>query len=398
MKSCPLQWAIASFIIVCMMSVVQAETIKIGVLTPLSVPGDANAGALIVRGARLGAEYVNTVRGGIRNGTRIELRIENDGGIPEKGVAGYRKLVQQGQAVAVLGQYHSSVMLAVQKVAEKLGTPIFSTQAANQKITLKHFATTFRTHVIDPDRITLWLGFIKEMGYERVAILAESSAYGYGLIKGTKKRNKAEKLGLKLKTMTIDRSAALLTEQLEDVRVWRPDLVVNATSPPVALAMTQQAFEIGLFPRVPMLASYDWPIRAEYWDALGEKGNWMLYIAYYHPIMKKTELGDWFAEKYRQRYKEPPLYTAFNAFGDVVIISAALDKATSTQPQDVIAALETDSYQSWNGEVKFERGEDHWHQWSPPIMILQHTQLNQDWETADIIYPLDMKTGTYKTP
>ena len=35
------------------------KPVKIGVLTPLSPPGDASAGQFIVRGAKMGAEDVN---------------------------------------------------------------------------------------------------------------------------------------------------------------------------------------------------------------------------------------------------------------------------------------------------------------------------------------------------
>jgi branched-chain amino acid transport system substrate-binding protein len=379
-------------------AVADAQTVKLGVLTPLSVPGDANAGKLIVRGARLGEEYVNTVMGGMRGGQKIELRIEDDTGVPEKGVSGYRKLVTQDEVVVVLGQYHSSVMLAVQKLADKMGTPVFSTQASNKNITLNQYATTFRTHAIDSDRVTLWLGFIKGQGYKRVALIAENTDYGLGLIEDTKEQNQEMGLSLALKPVIFDRASVDMTAQLLDVKAWGPDLVINAGNPPGALVMIKQAYDVGLFPKVPMLASFDFPIRPEYWEAVGDKGNWMLYIAYYHPTMKKTRLGDWFAERYRALYNEPAVYTAFNAFGQVVFISEAIDKAQSTKPEDVIASLESGSFLSWNGSVKFERGAKHWHQWSPPMMILQHTQPNQNWETAKIIYPPDMKTGELMTP
>ena len=261
-------------------------------LTPLSVPGDANAGKLIVRGARLGEEYVNTVMGGIRGGQKIELRIEDDTGIPEKGVSGYRKLVTQDEVVVVLGQYHSSVMLAVQKLADKMGTPVFSTQASNKNITLNQHATTFRTHAIDSDRVTLWLGFIKDQGYKRVALIAENTDYGLGLIEDTKEQNQEMGLRLALKPVIFDRASVDMTAQLLDVKAWGPDLVINAGNPPAALVMIKQAYDVGLFPKVPMLASFDFPIRPEYWEAVGDKGNWMLYISYYHPTMKKTRLGD----------------------------------------------------------------------------------------------------------
>ncbi|MEE8303563.1 MAG: hypothetical protein V3S24_14140, partial [Candidatus Tectomicrobia bacterium] len=66
--------------------VAHAQTIKLGVLTPLSVPGDANAGKLISRGARLGAEYVNTVMGGIRGGEDLADIVERHFDLRRHGV------------------------------------------------------------------------------------------------------------------------------------------------------------------------------------------------------------------------------------------------------------------------------------------------------------------------
>src|SRR5580765_5954956 len=101
------------------------KPVKIGVLTPLSPPGDAAAGQFIVRGAKMGAEEVNA-RGGVLGGRKIELVIEDDSGTPEKGSAGFRKLATQDQVVAVVGQFHSSVMTAVQVLAEQFKVPVFS--------------------------------------------------------------------------------------------------------------------------------------------------------------------------------------------------------------------------------------------------------------------------------
>ena len=76
--------------------------VKIGVLTPLSPPEDINA------------------RGGVLGGRKIELVIEDDSGTPEKGLAAFRKLATQDHVSAVIGQYHSSVTLAVQALARHL--------------------------------------------------------------------------------------------------------------------------------------------------------------------------------------------------------------------------------------------------------------------------------------
>src|SRR5436309_3002265 len=148
--------------------------IKIGVLTPLSPPGDAAAGQFIVRGAKMAAEEING-QGGVLGGRKIELIVEDDAGTPEKGAAGLRKLVSQDHVVAVVGQFHSSVTEAVQDLAEQLKVPVFLTQASAKKLTEKHLTYTFRTHVIDPDRVTLWNKWIQQQGFKRVAILAENT-------------------------------------------------------------------------------------------------------------------------------------------------------------------------------------------------------------------------------
>jgi branched-chain amino acid transport system substrate-binding protein len=163
------------------------KSVKIGVLTPLSPPGDASAGQFIVRGAKMGAEDVNA-RGGVLGGRQIELVIEDDAGTPEKGVAGLRKLATQDQVAAVIGQFHSSVMGAVQTLAEQFEIPVFSTQASARGITEQHLTYTFRTHVIDPDRVQLWNRWIKQNGFKRVALITENTDYGVGLVEETKKR------------------------------------------------------------------------------------------------------------------------------------------------------------------------------------------------------------------
>src|SRR4029453_2668123 len=160
------------------------KPVKIGVLPPLLPPGDAAGGQFIARGAKMGAEEVNA-RGGVLGGRKIELVIEDDSGTPEKGSAGFRKLASQDQAVAVVGQFHSSVMTAVQALAEQFKVPVFSTQASARQITEQHLTYTFRTHVIDPDRCQMWTRWVKERGFKRAALITENTDYGVGLVDET---------------------------------------------------------------------------------------------------------------------------------------------------------------------------------------------------------------------
>jgi len=371
------------------------KPVKIGVLTPLSPPGDAAAGQFIVRGAKMGMDDVNA-RGGVLGGRRVELVIEDDSGTPEKGVAGLRKLATQDQVVAVLGQFHSSVMLAVQDLAEQFKVPLFATQASARSITEKHLTYTFRTHVIDPDRVQVWNRWIMERGFKRVFVLAENTDYGTGLVEETKKYWKPMGVKAELDTAIFDRTSVDLTPQLLKIKSWKPDLVVNgAVGTPVYL-MIKQAYDVGLFPAVPMLVSYDVPVRPEFWKTVGEKGTYVNFIVYYHPTMKLPARGEAFRKKYMADFKEEPVYSAFNGYTQVVLLADALNAARSDKGEDLVKALLSNKFEGWNGTISFTRGEGpYWQQWTPPMLITQYAKPEQPFPEAKIVFPPELKTGDW---
>src|SRR5262247_1880916 len=367
--------------------------IKIGVLTPLSPPGDAGAGQLIVRGAKMGAEEVNA-QGGILGGRKIELVMEDDAGTSEKGVAGLRKLASQDKVVAVIGQFHSSVMEATQDLAEQLKVPIFSTQASARKLTEKHLTYTFRTHVLDPDRVALWNKWITQQGFKRVAILAENTDYGIGVVEETKKQFASMNVKAELKTIIFDRAVVDLTPQVLEIKNWKPDLFINVGIGPPLYLISKQAYDVGLIPATPMLISYDAPARPEYWKNLGDKGAYATFIVYYHPTMKLTPRGEAFRTRYREQFKEEPVYGALNAYAQVMLLADAMGAAKSDKPDDIVKTLLANKFMGWNGTIAFARGEGpYWQQWTPPILFLQYIKPEQPFTEAKIIYPPDLKNA-----
>jgi branched-chain amino acid transport system substrate-binding protein len=372
------------------------KPVKLGLLTPLSPPGDAAAGQFILRGAKMAIEDVNA-RGGVLGGRKLELVVEDDSGTPEKGVAGVRKLATQDQVSGIIGQFHSSVMLASSAVAEQFKIPIFSTQASAGSITARHLNYTFRTHVIDPDRVQMWNRWIQERGFKRVFLLAENTDYGTGLVEETKKYFVSMGIKAELGTAIFDRTAVDLTPELLKIKNWKPDVVLNgAVGTPVYL-MIKQAFDVGLLPTVPMLVSYDVPQRPEYWRTVGEKGNFVTFIVYYHPTMKLPARGEAFRKKYIADFKEDPVYGAFNGFTQILLLADAINMAKSDRGEDVAKALSTGKFEGWNGTISFPRGDGpYWQQWTPPMLITQYTRVEQPFADVKISFPPEFKTGEWQ--
>src|ERR1700680_5044395 len=304
-------------------------TVVIGLVIPLSPPGDPAAGQRILRGAELAVDHINGPMGGVIDGRKVALSVQDSQGRTEGGIAAYRRLVSEERAVAVTGFFHSSVNLAANEVAKELGVPTIGTQTSAADITAKHYDVAFRTHVIDPVRTAAWLDFIKTKNFKKVSLLAETTDYGIGLATETEQQSKEQRLGIELQTITFDHGTTDLTPLLLQGEAFKPDLIINVgVGQPMDL-MLEQAATLGLTPQTPMLVSYDAPIRPQFWQLHPKTGDKLYFIAYYSPKQKLSEEGAAFAKAYEEKYKESPVYSSLNGFGDVLIIAQALGQAKS---------------------------------------------------------------------
>jgi branched-chain amino acid transport system substrate-binding protein len=369
----------------------QAQDIGIGLDIPLSAPGDAAGGQLIRRGAEIGIDTVNAAGGVL--GKKLKLFVTDSQSTPQMGVANYRRLVSEDKVVAVTGMFHSSVALGINEVAKEMGVPTLAVQASASDITAKKYDIAFRTHAVDPVRVSAWMEFIKKKGFKKVSMMAETTDYGIGLSDETIAQNKSGNYGFELQKITFDNKATDFTAQLLQVKAFKPDIVLNiAVGTPLDLIM-DQATTVGLLPTTPMLISYDAPTRPQYWQLHPKNGDGIYFIAYYSPKAPLSDLGQAFAKTYKEKYKEDPVYGALNGYGAIMIIAQGLKAANSTDPKALIKALETGTFKSWpDAAVTFPRAEGvYWHNWVPPVLIMQYTKPMQDWKEADVVVTYSKK-------
>ena len=380
---------------------------KLGLLTPLSPPGDAAAGQLIQRGAELAVPFINQRLGGnIWNAScnlpgPIELVVQDDSGTPEKAVAGFRKMAQEDKVAAVGGQFHSSNMLAVSPVADQLKVPIMSAQASNSKISENHLEYTFQAHVVDRDRVQLVAEFIaaNKSLFKKVAVVAENTDYGTGSVDEFKKAM-ASQSDVEVRDWVFDRTSADLSPLLLQVKQFDPSLVFNIAVGAPTYLMIKQSYDTGLLPNALQLVSYDLPIRPEYWQNLGPQGNNILFVAYYSPQMALSEAGKWMQQEYQKKYNEPALYSSFQGFGNMLLYAQAINQACSTDGDAIVKALESGKLMNWNATgVSMPKADGiDWHRIKMPILILQYTEPNQTFDKAPILFPQNMKSGEIKRP
>lgn len=370
---------------------------NIGVITPLSPPGDPAAGQLIVRGAELGARFANERVGPSWNKAcslpgPINIVKGDDAGLPEKGLAAFRSLSSNNVA-GILGSYDSSVALAVQPLAEQSKVPMMITQASADKLSGNHAAYTFQTHTLASDRSDVVERFVSTYKFKRVAILAENT--DYGTTSGPDMQKRFERAGIASQLWIFDRANPDLLGTLLQVKKFAPDAIYNMGVGAPAYLLVKQSADVGLLPKTPMIISYDLPIRPEFWQNVGDLGKNIIFLSYYQPKQVLTEAGKWMQDEYQKMYKEPPMYGSFAAFGNTILLAQAMNAACSTDGEAVAKALRTAKLTNWNQQnVTFPQKEGvDWQRTVQPIMVLQYTKPRQPFGDATILYPLEMKTG-----
>jgi branched-chain amino acid transport system substrate-binding protein len=372
----------------------------VGVLTPLTGPGDPVAGELIVRGACLGVQYLR--ENGIAD---LELVMQNDQysaaeeGMQRSAVAGLAKLAMVDKVLAVVGQWHLRTAEHVTETAELLGVPIFVENGQNT-ITARQRRTLFRTYFSIADRVPMIVEFLAEQKLTRLGIIAPDTVFGTTM--ASTLQDAALAAGFEVLRLDFEQETTTdVREELRQIKAFGPDALINCGVVRTNYMVIEQATEVGLLPSTQMLVMFPFPMRSEdYWKLAGEAGNHVVWPATtYRPSWQGlTPIGQWFTQAYLAAYGSFPPDNALNSFTDITIIGQALAAAGVAEREALLQALEDGTFDTWRGPVSFERGAEHWHHSPPQFMLMQYQIVGQSFDDAAVIYPEDVRTGDYVGP
>jgi branched-chain amino acid transport system substrate-binding protein len=372
------------------------DTVKIGVIAPFNTPpGDG-----LLNAVKMAAEDINAA-GGI-GGKELELVIANDEYKPDIGANAYKKLVLSDKVAVVLGTASSGVSLAIVDQMARYKVPMISTGAASLKLSNKvveeydKYKSWFRVmHTTDNiansvgDFVVNYL--FKERKFNKAAILSENATWTQGVLPTIKK------------LMTDAGIEIVIEEKFDlDTKDFKPLLAKISNSGAQYIIDFSSHVDGAIYVKqwgelkgLPMIGLNSSGTSSRFWK--DTDGNAVSHVDLIQGSYRATltpRTIEWY-DRYVAKWTVSPDYTSGYTYDALHIIKEAIERAGSTEPDKLVAALEATDHDGVSARWVF--GKDHNSKFGPGYRIMGMTQWRGDGK-RDVIWPADLKTGDFSLP
>jgi branched-chain amino acid transport system substrate-binding protein len=322
------------------------EEIVIGVYEPMT-GGQAAGGQLTMQGVNLAYEQVKEVLG-----KPIRLVLVDNRSDKAEAATAMTRLIEQENAVAVIGSYGSSNSMAGGEVSEKAKIPVMGCSPTNPLVTQgKEYY--FRACFIDPFQGRVMAKYaVENLGVKKVAIIQDvAQDYSVGL---------ASFFRQAFIELTGDASGIVaftsyqsgdqdFTAQLTSALAAEPDAIYAPGYFGDAALMIKQARELGY--TGPIMGGDAWEA-PELIDIGGASVEGAVFSSHYHPDAAASPASKPFVDAFKAKYGETPSAFAALGYDAYMLVIDAIKRANSvdgTAIRDAIAA--TTGYAGVTGTI-----------------------------------------------
>jgi branched-chain amino acid transport system substrate-binding protein len=303
---------------------------------------------------QLAVEEIN--KSGMLGDATIRATIEDDESKPETGTTVFEKLINEDQAVAIIGPTLSNVALSTDPIAQEAGVPVIAVSNTAAGIT-EMGDYIFRVSLLESAVIPTTIEVTKEqLGYERVAIMyANDDAFsksGYDAFKQALQSNRVEILAEEtFSTNDTDFSAQLT--KIKNLDPAPQALIVSALAQPAAGILTQME-QLGL--DLPVIGGNGFN-SPDLYRLAGDAANGVIAGAAWI-VTNDNPKNQAFVEAYNEKYGKNPDQFAAQAYTGVNLLAEAIKNAGSTDRTAIRDALnQLKSVSTVLGTFSFENRE-----------------------------------------
>jgi branched-chain amino acid transport system substrate-binding protein len=258
--------AFAALIAVAGVSAGAQETVKIGLLMPLS-GNAASAGTQSKAAIELAVDIVNSPHPGLAGlplgagaglpnlkGAKLELVVADHQGNPSVGQSQTLRLITQDHVAALLGAYQSSVSFAATAVAERYGVPWVVGDSVAGNITGRGFKWVFRVTPVAQDFANNYMEFLndlKKSGHQvsSIGIVYENTDYGTSIAESLRAAAKAANLPISA-DVSYSANTTDVSPQVVQLKDKKPDALIFVSYTSDAILYTKTMKNLDYLPPV----------------------------------------------------------------------------------------------------------------------------------------------------
>ncbi|HEU0231429.1 MAG TPA: branched-chain amino acid ABC transporter substrate-binding protein, partial [Burkholderiaceae bacterium] len=327
--------------------------VKIGSAAPLT-GNIAHIGQDQADGAQLAVDQINKSGKLVINGQKIKLVLDSqdDQADPKTGTQVAQKLVDDG-VVAVVGDLNSGVTIPASKIYSDNGVTQISPASTNPQYTLQGYKTAFRVIGTDAQQGPALAKYAKKLGFKRVAVVDDATAYGQGLADQFEKTAKAEGIKVLSRDATNDKATdfkAILTK----IKAERPDVIFYGGMDATGGPFSKQARQLAIRARI--LAG-DGVCTTDLSKLAGNAtDNVICSIA--GGDLSKMAGGAQFAKDMKATFGHDPVIYSPTSYDAVGVIVDAMKRSKSITRAGILSAMPSTNYNGLTGNIQFDQHGD----------------------------------------
>lgn len=353
--------------------------IPIGVLTPLSAPGDLEAGKQFMAAAKAWESYVNA-NGGIL-GRPAAIESGDDQGTPDVAASEARRLITQKRVVGITGQWTGDTTKAEMPIAQLYNVPLVIPYAWSDELTGKNLPQVFRLGPYNSVIAALFAPYLRHNSYHRVTVFADSSDYAQGFAKALVASGNGKP---EIKVVSYEAKSTDLTPSITAMMSEPPDAIVIAASFASRNLIINQAREAGF--KGDIVAGWDYTTTPDFWQTTKSNGVGVVYPTFFvkgHLPLTKT------GETVNAQLGKPPVVYQYLIWDSLNALKSAIEKRQSIDPAEIVKALPDISFEGTMGSISFTNkpGTPDFHQWLGFSMFFkQMTEVGQTDDTSKLVF------------
>ena len=326
----------------------EPQPIKIGSIQPATGPL-AVIGQGQRRGNQLAVDYINA-NGGIKSlgGAKLDLILGDSESKPEVGRSEADRLIKDG-SVMLVGAFQSGVSMAIATLAEQRQIPFVMDVAALDDITQKGYKYTFRifpTVSTFGETAVSYVGqIIKEKNVQpkRAVVTNTGDPFGKGQGANFIKWFKKAALGIEIvEHITYPLGIHDLSAEVAKIKSAKPDLLFPVCRPGDSIILTRELVK----QRVPLMGIIS-PGSPGWYEpkVIQDLDKLVYYVMDNVPwIYPKSPVYQQANALFQKKYGTYLDTNSGYAYTGILVMADALERAGSTEPEKILAALKTTDF------------------------------------------------------